>query len=123
MFLNFYMSKNSCTCTPEWIRTTNTTYVRVTGIEPITFRVSGGCSNQLSYTRIFELVKPTSRQGNSVQCFLRSQGRIRTYMRNFLGLAPMARCPLVILASTIPPPDYIASYSNTPLFRSQPAYL
>lgn len=87
------MSKNSCTCTPEWIRTTNTriwnpmlyqlelqTHVRVTGIEPITFRVSGGCSNQLSYTRIFELVKPTLRQGNSVQCFLRSQDRIRTCM-------------------------------------------
>ena len=28
-----------------------------------------------------------------------SQDRIRTCMRNFYGLAPMARCPLVILAS------------------------
>jgi hypothetical protein len=26
-------------------------FVRLTGIEPITFRVSGGCSNQLSYKR------------------------------------------------------------------------
>ncbi len=90
-FLKFNMSKNSCTCTPEWIRTTNTriwnpmlyqlelqTHVRVTGIEPITFRVSGGCSNQLSYTRIVELVKPTLRQGNSVQCFLRSPTGNRT---------------------------------------------
>ena len=29
-----------------------------------------------------------------------SQDRIRTCMRNFLGPSPMARCPLVILAST-----------------------
>ena len=37
----------------------------------------------------------------------RSQNRIRTCMRNFLGSSPMARYPLVTLASTIPPPDYI----------------
>ena len=36
-----------------------------------------------------------------------SQDRIRTCMRNFLGSSPMARYPLVTLASTIPPPDYI----------------
>ena len=42
----------------------------------------------------------------------RSQDRIRTCMRNFLGLAPMARCPLVILASTFPPPDYFACLSK-----------
>ena len=29
-----------------------------------------------------------------------SQDRIRTCMRNFLGPSPMARCPLVLLAST-----------------------
>ena len=27
-------------------------------------------------------------------------------MRNFLGSTPMARYPLITLASTIPPPDY-----------------
>ena len=40
------------------------------------------------------------------QLDLCNQNRNRTCMRNFLGSTPMARCPPIIIASTLPPPDY-----------------
>ena len=86
------------------------TFARLNGFEPLTLGFGIRCSTSWSYRRIFELIKPTLRQGNSIQCFLRSQNRTRTCKLCYCGslrLPTHSHSIIVLSVYTIPPPNYV----------------
>ena len=83
--------------------------VGVTGLEPVTLRLSSACSNQLSYTPL----KKSRVEGRESKSFRRSRSRLSTVVSRLqAGGAEGIRTPDLQLAKL---PLYQLSYSPNPI--------